>query len=114
LAGVFDNVHSFPCFQPDEIEIGEYSAEITSSKYGYVTGVSNKLITNIAKEAGAPKDKKAGVLLHAKTGNKVEKGDALYTIYSSSEERLNAAVNLARRTYPVRVEGMLLKRISRF
>ncbi len=100
--------------KPDEIEIGEYSTDITSSKYGYITGISNKLITNIAKEAGAPKDKKAGILLHSKIGSKVEKGDVLYTIYSSSEERLNAAVNLARRTYPVRVEGMLLKRISRF
>ncbi len=100
--------------EPDDIELGKYQADIVSPKYGYITNISNKLITNVAKEAGAPKDKMAGVLLHAKTGHKVEKGEALYTIYSSSEERLNAAVNLARRTYPVRVEGMLLKRISKF
>ncbi|EHP87364.1 AMP phosphorylase [Methanotorris formicicus] len=98
----------------DEIEIGEYKAEIIAPIDGYVTQISNKLITKVAKEAGAPKDKKAGVLLNVKIGNEVEKGDLLYTIYSSSEERLNSAVKLARRTYPIKVEGMLLKRISKF
>ncbi|AEH07212.1 AMP phosphorylase [Methanothermococcus okinawensis] len=100
--------------KPDEIEVGNFSADIISPDNGYITYISNKLITNVAKEAGAPKDKKAGILLHAKVGDKVDKGEVLYTIYSSSEERLNAAVNLARRTYPVKVEGMLLKRISKF
>lgn len=100
--------------KPEEIEIGEYKAEILSPKSGYVTDISNKLITDVAKEAGAPRDKKAGVRLNAKMGGKIQKGDVLYTIYSSSEERLDSAVKLARRSYPVRVEGMMLKKISRF
>jgi AMP phosphorylase len=98
----------------DEIEVGEYKVEIIAPMDGYVTNISNKLITKVAKEAGAPRDKKAGVYLNVKIGNKVEKGEVLYTIYSSSEERLNAAIKLARRTYPVKVEGMLLKRITGF
>ncbi|UXM84213.1 AMP phosphorylase [Methanococcus aeolicus] len=100
--------------KPEEIELGEYTMDIHSPKDGYVTGISNKLITKLAKEAGCPKDKKAGIFLRVKTGNNVNKGDILYTIYSSSEERLDAAVNFARRTYPIKVEGMMLKRLSKF
>lgn len=99
---------------PNEIEVGKYFEGIAAPRNGYVTSIHNKLITNIAKEAGAPKDKKAGVLLYVKRGNKVDKGQLLYRIYSSSEDRLMAAVKLARRTYPVKVEGMLIKKIKEF
>ena len=98
----------------DEIEVGKYKADIHSPIDGYVTKISNFGITRIAKEAGAPNDKKAGVYLNVKVGNKVEKGDVLYTIYSDSEERLKSAVKLARVIYPIKVESMLLQRISRF
>ncbi|ACV25210.1 AMP phosphorylase [Methanocaldococcus fervens] len=98
----------------DEIELGKYKVDIHSPIDGYVTRISNAGITRIAKEAGAPNDKKAGVYLNVKVGNKVEKGDVLYTIYSDSEERLKSAAKLARILYPVKVEGMLLQKISRF
>ncbi|AXI25248.1 AMP phosphorylase [Methanofervidicoccus sp. A16] len=98
----------------EDVELGQYFEDIPSPKDGYVISLSNKGITNIAKEAGAPKDKKAGVLLYVKRGCKVNKGDILYRIYSSSEDRLRSAVELARRTYPVRVEGMVIRRISKF
>jgi len=98
----------------EEIELGEFKEEIIAPIDGYVTGISNTSITNVVKEAGAPRDKKAGLLLNAKIGHKVKRGDILYTIYSGSEERLTAAVNLARRVYPVKVEGMLIERITKF
>ncbi|MBA2846134.1 AMP phosphorylase [Methanococcus maripaludis] len=100
--------------KPEEIELGDYIEEIIAPIDGYVTDISNTGITNVVKEAGAPRDKKAGLLLNSKIGNKVKKGDVLYTIYSGSEERLVSAVNLARRVYPVKVEGMLIERISKF
>ena len=76
--------------------------------------MSNKLITKVCKEAGAPRDKGAGVYLYKKVGQKVDKDEVLYTIYSNSKDMPDSAVNLARRTYPVRVEGMILKKISKF
>ncbi|ABR55235.1 putative thymidine phosphorylase [Methanococcus vannielii SB] len=100
--------------KPEEIELGKYVEEVRSPIDGYIVGINNTSITNVVKEAGAPRDKKAGLLLNAKIGNKVKRGDILYTIYSGSEERLNSAVNLARRVYPVNVEGMMIERISKF
>ncbi|WP_456418722.1 AMP phosphorylase [Methanocaldococcus infernus] len=98
----------------EEIEVGKYFIDIVSPKDGYVIELSNNKITKIAKEAGAPNDKKAGVYLNVKVGDKVEKGDLLFTIYSSSEDRLKNAIKLARTLYPIKVEGVLIKRIVRF
>ena len=98
----------------EDIELGKYFADIVAPKDGYVVKISNKKLTKIAKEAGAPNDKKAGIYLNVKVGSKVEKGDVLYTIYSSSEERLKDAVKLSRILWPVNVEGILIKRIIRF
>ncbi|HIP84541.1 MAG TPA: AMP phosphorylase [Methanothermococcus okinawensis] len=98
----------------EDVELGRYFEDIPSPKDGYVISVSNRGITDIAKEAGAPRDKKAGVLLHVKRGFKVNRGDTLYRLYSSSKERLKSAVKLARRIHPVRVEGMVIKRVNKF
>ncbi|HIQ32662.1 MAG TPA: AMP phosphorylase [Methanothermococcus okinawensis] len=98
----------------EDVELGRYFEDVPSSKDGYVISLSNRGITEIAKEAGAPRDKMAGVLLYVKRGCKVNRGDILYRIYSSSEERLKSALKLARRIHPVRVEGMVIRRISKF
>ena len=76
---------------------------------GYVTGVYNRAVTLIARAAGAPHDKGAGVLLHVKRGHKVRKGDVLLEIYSNSETRLDEALKLASKVRPITIEGMLLE-----
>ncbi|MET1160289.1 MAG: AMP phosphorylase [Thermoprotei archaeon] len=98
-----------PNVKPDDIELGSHTATIESPMEGAVTYIDNAVITMIARAAGAPFDKGAGVLLHAKVGYRVNKGDPLLTIYSSSSIRLEEALNIANRYPPLVVEGMLLK-----
>lgn len=100
-----------PDVRPEDIPVGEYTAEIGAPCDGYVTDVDNKSIKEIALAAGAPAEKGAGVLLHAKVGYKVEKGDPIMTIYAERESKLTEAYNVAIRTKPITVEGMLLRRI---
>ncbi len=98
-----------PNVKPEDLPVGKHSYTITSPIAGAVTYIDNAAITTIARAAGAPFDKGAGVYLHAKVGYRVNKGDPLITIYSSSSTRLQEAVNLATRYSPLIVEGMLLK-----
>ncbi|MBP2172490.1 thymidine phosphorylase [Methanococcus voltae] len=98
----------------EDIKIAKYSYDIVSPTRGYITKVSNKGLIDVVKEAGAPFDKKAGIMLNVKIGNNVKKGDILYTVYSDSEEMLTNAITLARRIYPVNVEGMIIKKVSKF
>ncbi|MDP7260437.1 MAG: AMP phosphorylase [archaeon] len=99
------------CVEDIEKLLGKKKKIIKSLRAGYVTKINNKAIGNVAKTAGAPHDKGAGVLLHAKGGTRVKKGDALYTIYAEEDFKLKDAEELALKTKPVLVEGMLLEDI---
>ncbi len=98
----------------EDVPIGKYYAEIHSPEDGYISTVSNKSLVRIARAAGAPKDKGAGILLSRKKGEKVEKGETLYIIYSESKAKLNEAVKLAKMLRPLDIEGMLLERIPSY
>jgi len=98
-----------PKVRPDDIEVGDHRSTIESPADGYVVRVNNNSISAIAKAAGAPIDKGAGVLLYAKVGYSVKKGDHLLEIYSEHSTKLTDALGLAQRLKPLTVEGMLLR-----
>ncbi|MFO7872349.1 MAG: AMP phosphorylase [Candidatus Undinarchaeales archaeon] len=94
-----------------EKKIGKHKETIKAPKQGYVTKIQNRKIASVAKSAGAPHDKGAGIVLHAKGGAPVEKGKPLFTIYAEKKYKLETAVKLARKLNPVIIEGMLLEEI---
>ncbi len=89
-----------PKIKPSDIDIGGKSADIFAEKSGRVLRIKNPEIAAIAKEAGAPKDKGAGIFLHKKIGDKAKKGEKLFTIYSEGSFCLDAALKLAEETKP--------------
>ena len=105
-----------PHVKPDDIEVGSETAEIRSEEKGRVQWINNRAMAQIAREAGAPKTKGAGVLLRRKLGDKVTKGEVLYTIYSGSAQKLDSAVLLAENLNSIGITGkfgakMLVDRI---
>ena len=100
-----------PKIEPEKIPIGEHSIALRAPCNGFVTNVDNAAITAITRASGAPIEKGAGVVLRWKRGYKVKKGDVLLEIYAEQESKLAEAYNVALRTKPVTVEGMLLYRI---
>lgn len=103
-----------PEVKPEDIPVGEYVAEIRAPADGYVTQVDNAGIVAVATLAGAPTEKGAGVLLHAKQGYKVKKGDVLMEIHAERESKLTEAYEAAIRLRPITVEGMLLRRVPEY
>ncbi|WP_456368357.1 AMP phosphorylase [Thermococcus sp.] len=101
-----------PNIKPEDIPIGDKTYTFTAPTSGYVTGIDNRAITAIARAAGAPEDKGAGLELYVKVGEKVKEGDPLFTIHAEHEARLDQAIVLARRTEPIKIEGMVLQRIG--
>ncbi len=97
-----------------EVAIGKYVEHITAPDGGYISGMTNRALVNIARMAGAPRDYGAGIIVHHKRGDKVEPGEAIMTIHSDSQFNLEQALTLARRVQPIHVEGMLLARIPDF
>jgi len=66
----------------------KYQHEIKSDRSGKVTKVDNRKIAKIAKLAGAPDDKAAGLDFLAHIGTRVEKGQTLYVIHAESKGEL--------------------------
>lgn len=97
-----------------DIKPGEHSAELASPADGYVIEFDNKRIVEIARTAGAPTDRGAGVWIHRKKGETVKKGEPLVTIYSDKGWKLDNALKSAEKDYPIIVEGMLLERVQPF
>ncbi len=98
----------------EDVPIGKYKADIHSPEEGYISIVSNKALVKIARTAGAPKDKGAGIILNKKKSEKTDKGEVLYTIYADSKAKLDEAVKIAKMLKPLKIEGMLLERIPSY
>ncbi len=78
-------------FNPDQVKIGRFKHDKISTKSGIVAKIDNVSISRIARIAGAPADKGAGIYLYAHVGSRVKKGDKLFTVYSESTHKLNFA-----------------------
>lgn len=74
----------------------KFQFHVPSWSDGVVREIDNKLLAHIARIAGAPKDKTAGLYIHKKLGDTVKKGEALYTIYASTPDRLKYAMEFCK------------------
>ncbi|MEM3104716.1 MAG: thymidine phosphorylase, partial [Candidatus Bathyarchaeia archaeon] len=83
-----------PDIKPEDIPIGDKTCEVKAENDGMVLWIDNGRLIEIARAAGAPKDKGAGILLNKKIGDHVEKGDTLFTIYAESSVKLQTAIEL--------------------
>ena len=53
--------------------------------------ISNEAVSKVARVAGAPKDIGAGVFIHKHVGDRVKKGEVIFTIYTHNEINLKFA-----------------------
>jgi len=58
---------------------------------GIVKEVDSKNVSIIAKILGAPVQKKSGMYLYKKSGEKVEAGETIMTLYSQAKQNLEEA-----------------------
>ncbi|HMF34621.1 MAG TPA: AMP phosphorylase [Candidatus Lokiarchaeia archaeon] len=94
-----------------DLPVGQYQQEIFSAITGHITNVDNKSVNEIAKIAGCPKNKGAGIVLDKKVGAHVDKGELLCTIYAESSGKLELAVKYHNAHPPQILGGMVLERV---
>ena len=85
-----------PDIRPSDIKVGKYKMSVKSKNAGIVEWISTKAVGIIAREAGAPKDKGAGIYFHKKLNDKVRKGDILFDIYAEKKFKLERALRLLK------------------
>ena len=88
-----------------EVGPGRLRRQVKAPRTGYVTAIDNLRIAQVARLAGAPMDKGAGVDLHRKLGERVGKGEPLYTIYADFPADFRFATALAERDSGYTIDG---------
>jgi AMP phosphorylase len=76
---------------PKKIKIGKIRYDFKAKKSGVIKEISNMTISKIARVAGAPEDEGTGIYLYKHIGDKVKKGEVLYTIYCHNKGKLEYA-----------------------
>jgi len=92
-----------PNIDPDKMKLGKYSFTYKSPKTGLIYDIDNITINKMARIAGAPRDKAAGVYIHKHERQMVKKGEPLFTIYSESPVKLEYALHILRKIGGVRI-----------
>lgn len=94
--------------KPEEIEVGKYVGVVDATIEGKVAHIDNRVISRVCRAAGAPVDKKAGMVLKVSAGQQIRAGMPLFEIYSSSEDKLKLALEEAKKTSVVEIEQIIL------
>ncbi len=81
------------------------TCDITAPAAGRITAIDNLTLARIARLAGAPMDKGAGVQLFRKLGESVKKGETLYRIYVRFRADFEFAMAQARRESGYEIGG---------
>lgn len=85
-------------------ELGQQRYPVHSSRAGKIVEIDNDIIAKIARVAGTPTDKGAGLYLSKKIRDSVKRGDLLYTIYAMNEFKLNLAKEFLRKNNGYKVK----------
>jgi thymidine phosphorylase len=76
-----------------EPALAEHSRPILAPAPGQVTCIDSRRLARVAKLAGAPGDKTAGLDLHVRLGDRVKGGQPLYTLYTETAGELAYAID---------------------
>lgn len=80
-----------PHIDSEDLKPGQHTYNVRAKKSGTVKLIHSKNATIVARILGAPKDKRSGIYLNKKIGEKVEKDDILLTLYSQKEYNMKEA-----------------------
>lgn len=75
----------------EKLRLANFKKIIIAEEHGKIEEMNNKKINFVARVAGCPADKRAGLYLHKQVGDFVKKNDIIATIYSENKRKLNYA-----------------------
>jgi len=101
-----------PKVKPEDLPIGSKRHELIADRDGRVQHIDNRAISKIARAAGAPREKSAGIILHVQKGDKVIKGQTILEIVAEHQPSLDYAVETLEQNPPIELEKIVLQRMS--
>ena len=87
--------------KPDDLIVGDQVFQLKAKKTGQVLWMDNNILVEVARAAGAPKDKGSGIIFNKKCGDKVAADETLFTIYAEKSRKLSRAQDILDEQEPV-------------
>jgi AMP phosphorylase len=85
-----------------ELKPAKFKKDIFAKKNLKVKSIDNKKINSLARAAGCPSDKFAGLQIFISVGQKLKKKQKMMTIYAQSEPRLREAIKFYKKSNPIK------------
>ena len=79
-----------------EPPVSKFQRPVCATRSGRVNAIDNQRLARVAKLAGAPDDKAAGLYLHVRLGDRVKQGDPLYTLHTETLGELNYVLDYVK------------------
>ena len=77
-------------------DVGKLTFDVAAADDGTISEINCLQLNRLARTAGAPIDKGAGIRLFSKIGDRVEKGQPLYRIHAYDQSELDLAATAAK------------------
>jgi AMP phosphorylase len=87
--------------KPRDIKVGEETIRVKAKSDGKLLWISNSSMVEIARMAGAPKDKGSGIMFSKKIGDTISKDDVIFTVHAEKSRKLSRTHELLERLEPV-------------
>lgn len=84
-----------------ELPVAAYKHTVTAKHKGTVMVIDNRRIARLAKLAGAPRSKAAGIELLTPVGTQINKHQPLYVIHSEAMGELKYAINFLKQEHAI-------------
>lgn len=99
-------------FSSQQVKVGQYTESVYSEAEGEISKINIKLLSEIARTAGAPADKGAGVLLEVENRDKVKEGQLLFTIHADNRQKLEYAKKFCGKNNVIELEKIILEKFT--
>jgi len=86
----------------DHLKPARFKRSILAKHDGKISEIDNKKINSLARIAGSPLDKAAGLYLYKHVDDKIKEGEKVVTIYSESRSRLRESVRFFHSQKPIK------------
>ncbi|MDP6626994.1 MAG: thymidine phosphorylase, partial [Methanopyri archaeon] len=82
----------------EDLKLAPFKHDIVAERSGKMLDTVNTVVAKVARMAGSPQNKEAGVYLNRKFNEFVNRGDVLATVYAGSEDKLRRVKRLLDET----------------
>lgn len=97
MQGIIKSQGGNPNIDSEDLTMAAKRWRVHTPINGVISFVNNKAIDDIARVLGAPHEKPAGLYINKRIGQKVRKGERMFTLYAQSKDRIKLALEALKK-----------------